>query len=88
MGAPIDVIYGREEARLVYLGVAHSLSDDEDTRLVVDIGGGSTEFILGQRFEPVKLESLQMGCVSYGRRFSRMARSQRALSTLLTTEPA
>ncbi|GIR82859.1 MAG: hypothetical protein CM15mP84_06070 [Cellvibrionales bacterium] len=47
LGAPIDVIYGREEARLVYLGVAHSLSDDEDTRLVVDIGGGSTEFIWG-----------------------------------------
>ena len=69
LGAPIDVIYGREEARLVYLGVAHSLSDDEDTRLVVDIGGGSTEFILGQRFEPVKLESLQMGCVSYGEAF-------------------
>ena len=47
LGAPIDVIYGREEARLIYLGVAHTLSDDEDTRLVVDIGGGSTEFILG-----------------------------------------
>ena len=71
LGTPIDVIYGREEARLVYLGVAHSLSDDEDTRLVVDIGGGSTEFILGQRFEPVKLESLQMGCVSYGEAFFR-----------------
>ncbi len=69
LGAPIDVIYGREEARLVYLGVAHSLSDDEDTRLVVDIGGGSTEFILGQRFEPVRLDSLQMGCVSYGKVF-------------------
>ena len=52
LGAPIDVIYGREEARLIYLGVAHTLSDDEDTRLVVDIGGGSTEFILGERFEP------------------------------------
>ena len=61
LGAPIDVIYGREEARLIYLGVAHTLSDDEDTRLVVD--GGSTEFILGQRFEPIRLESLQMGCV-------------------------
>ena len=69
LGAPIDVIYGREEARLIYLGVAHTLSDDEDTRLVVDIGGGSTEFILGQRFEPIRLESLQMGCVSYGEAF-------------------
>ena len=69
LGAPIHVIYGREEARLIYLGVAHTLSDDEDTRLVVDIGGGSTEFILGQRFEPIRLESLQMGCVSYGEAF-------------------
>lgn len=69
LGAPIDVIYGREEARLIYLGVAHTLSDDEDTRLVVDIGGGSTEFILGQRFEPIRLESLQMGCVSFGEAF-------------------
>ncbi len=69
LGVPIDVIYGREEARLIYLGVAHTLSDDEDTRLVVDIGGGSTEFILGQRFEPTRLESLQMGCVSYGEAF-------------------
>lgn len=69
LGVPIDVIYGREEARLVYLGVAHTLADDEQSRLVVDIGGGSTEFIVGQRFEPQKLESLQMGCVSYTRQF-------------------
>lgn len=69
LGVPIDVIYGREEARLVYLGVAHTLADDEHARLVVDIGGGSTEFIVGQRFEPQKLESLQMGCVSYTRQF-------------------
>lgn len=66
---PIDVIYGREEARLIYLGVAHTLSDDANTRLVIDIGGGSTEFILGERFEPKKLESLHMGCVSYGRHY-------------------
>ena len=65
LGTPIDVIYGREEARLVYLGVAHTLADDEQSRLVVDIGGGSTEFILGQQFEPKRLESLQLGCVSY-----------------------
>jgi exopolyphosphatase/guanosine-5'-triphosphate,3'-diphosphate pyrophosphatase len=69
LGIPIDVIYGREEARLVYLGVAHTLADDEHSRLVVDIGGGSTEFVIGQRFEPQKLESLQMGCVSYTRQF-------------------
>jgi len=69
LGAPIDVIYGREEARLIYLGVAHTLADDENTRLVIDIGGGSTEFILGTRFEPSRLESLQMGCVTYGEAF-------------------
>ena len=69
MGAPIEVIAGREEARLIYLGVAHTLADDSDRRLVVDIGGGSTEFIIGSRFEPLKLESLHMGCVSYTKRF-------------------
>ena len=62
---PVEVVYGAEEARLVYLGVAHSLADDAQSRLVIDIGGGSTEFIIGQRFEPQRLESLQLGCVSY-----------------------
>ena len=65
LGTRIDVVYGREEARLVYLGVAHTLSDDSQARLVIDIGGGSTEFIIGEKFEPQRLESLQMGCVSY-----------------------
>lgn len=65
LGVPVDVIYGREEARLIYLGVAHTLADDGHSRLVIDIGGGSTEFIIGQRFEPTRLESLQLGCVSY-----------------------
>lgn len=65
LGAPVNVIYGREEARLVYLGVAHTLADDAQSRLVIDIGGGSTELIIGQRFEPQRLESLQMGCVSF-----------------------
>ncbi|MCB1690423.1 MAG: Ppx/GppA family phosphatase [Halioglobus sp.] len=69
LGTRVDVIYGREEARLVYLGVAHSLADDAQSRLVIDIGGGSTECIVGQRFEPQFLESLQMGCVSYGNTF-------------------
>ncbi len=74
LGVPVEVIYGREEARLVYLGVAHTLADDEQSRLVVDIGGGSTEFIVGQRFEPQRLESLQMGCVSYTRQFFKRGR--------------
>ena len=69
LGCPVDVIYGREEARLVYLGVAHTLADDAQSRLVIDIGGGSTEFIIGERFEPQRLESLQMGCVSFSRAY-------------------
>lgn len=69
LGAPVEVIYGREEARLVYLGVAHTLADDAQSRLVVDIGGGSTEFVIGKRFEPRKLESLHMGCVTYTQQF-------------------
>ena len=69
IGFPIEVISGREEARLIYLGVAHSMSDDKGKRLVIDIGGGSTEFIIGQRFEPLLLESLHMGCVSYRDRY-------------------
>lgn len=69
LGFPIEVIAGREEARLIYLGVAHSLPTSSDNRLVMDIGGGSTEFIIGRRLKPTKLESLYMGCVSYSLRF-------------------
>lgn len=60
----IEVVAGREEARLIYLGVAHSQSDNSENRLVIDIGGGSTEFIIGQGFSPSYTESLHMGCVS------------------------
>ena len=60
---------GREEARLIYLGVAHSLPVTSDKRLVVDIGGGSTEFIIGSGYQPQQLESLYMGCVSYSLKF-------------------
>src|ERR1019366_8911642 len=69
LGFPIEVIAGREEARLIYLGVAHGLPQLEGRRLVMDIGGGSTEFIIGNGLEPVRLESLYMGCVSYSVRF-------------------
>ncbi|MES2662346.1 MAG: exopolyphosphatase, partial [Pseudomonadota bacterium] len=65
LGVPVEVISGREEARLIYLGVAHTLADDGAPRLVIDIGGGSTEVILGRQFEPLVTESLHMGCVSY-----------------------
>lgn len=69
LGFPIEVIAGREEARLIYLGVAHGLPQSGGNRLVMDIGGGSTEFIIGSGLKPRKLESLYMGCVSYSLRF-------------------
>ena len=69
LGFPIEVIAGREEARLIYVGVAHTMPDPSVQQLVVDIGGGSTEFIIGSNFEPKCLESLYMGCVSYSLRF-------------------
>lgn len=68
LGHPIDIIAGREEARLIYRGVAGTTTDDGQRRLVVDIGGGSTEYIIGQRDKPLCRESLQMGCVSMTRR--------------------
>ena len=69
LGFPIEVVAGREEARLIYLGVAHSLPASPETRLVVDIGGGSTECIVGAGNQPHRLESLYMGCVSYSLKF-------------------
>ena len=69
LGYPIEIIAGREEARLIYQGVARSLSDREEMRLVMDIGGGSTEFILGRKLAPVRRESLFMGCVTMSRTY-------------------
>jgi exopolyphosphatase/guanosine-5'-triphosphate,3'-diphosphate pyrophosphatase len=69
LGHPIEVISGIEEARLVYNGVTHSLPPTEGMRLVTDIGGGSTEVILGHASEPRALESLHMGCVSMTEKF-------------------
>jgi exopolyphosphatase/guanosine-5'-triphosphate,3'-diphosphate pyrophosphatase len=69
LGFPIEIIAGREEARLIYLGVAHTLPNPRIRHLVVDIGGGSTEFIIGQAIQPLRLESLYMGCVGFSLRF-------------------
>jgi len=69
LGFPIEVIAGREEARLIYLGVAHALPNPKAQHLVVDIGGGSTEFIVGRNFFPLELESLYMGCVSHSLKY-------------------
>ena len=69
LGHPIEIVAGREEARLIYLGVAHSLQASPERRLVVDIGGGSTEFIIGHGLKPHERESLHMGCVNFTKRF-------------------
>lgn len=65
---PIEIIPGEEEARLIYLGVAHT-QVESDSKLVIDIGGGSTEMIIGQGFEVDLLNSHQMGCVSFTKQF-------------------
>ena len=64
----IEIIAGREEARLIYLGVSHTMVNS-GRRLVIDIGGGSTELIIGEEFEPIHTESLQMGCVAFTKAF-------------------
>lgn len=69
LGCPIEIIAGREEARMIFVGVSHSLPAVDYRRLVIDIGGGSTEFIIGQGLEPIERESLYMGCVSFSRRY-------------------
>ncbi len=69
LGKPIDIISGREEARILYLGVAHSLASNQGKRLVIDIGGGSTELIIGEDFNPLLRESLHIGCVSTTQKF-------------------
>ena len=69
LGFPIEIIAGREEARMIFVGVSHSLPKADHKRLVIDIGGGSTEFIIGEGLEPLEMESLYMGCVSYSLRY-------------------
>ncbi len=69
LGFPIDVISGREEARLIYQGVTQLLPRSDERRLVVDIGGRSTEMILGQGLEPVAMESCRVGSVAWSMRY-------------------
>jgi exopolyphosphatase/guanosine-5'-triphosphate,3'-diphosphate pyrophosphatase len=64
IGHPIEIISGQEEARLIYAGVTHSLPRSTDRRLVLDIGGGSTELIIGRGRDPYYMESLKLGCVA------------------------
>lgn len=69
LGHPVEIISGDEEARLVYLGVAHCIAPGEGKRMVIDIGGGSTEIIIGEGMTPLLKESLSMGCVAIAKRF-------------------
>ncbi len=69
LGFPIDVISGREEARLIYQGVAHMLPPSAERRLVLDIGGRSTELILGQGLEPKAMESYRVGSIAWSTRY-------------------
>ena len=93
LGHPIEVISGIEEARLIYTGVTHSLPANDGLRLVMDIGGGSTELILGDGTRPRALESLHLGCVSMTERFfgdgrlSRKAFDKARLSAQLELRP-
>ena len=69
LGHPIEIVSGREEARLIYLGVSHDTPESGQRRLVVDVGGGSTEFIIGQGHDALETESVQIGCVASSLRF-------------------
>ncbi len=69
LGHPIEIISGVEEARLIYSGVTHTMPAQAGKRLVVDIGGGSTEAIIGEGVIPIDLESLKIGCVALSERF-------------------
>ncbi|MEQ1528092.1 MAG: Ppx/GppA phosphatase family protein [Methylococcales bacterium] len=90
---PIHIIAGIEEARLIYIGVAHSLGSNANLRFVMDIGGGSTEYIIGKNDTPHKKESLNMGCVSMSNLFfkdgllSKYAFSQAVLFAAQQLEP-
>jgi exopolyphosphatase/guanosine-5'-triphosphate,3'-diphosphate pyrophosphatase len=69
LGFPIEVISGREEARLIYQGVAHALPQGKERRLVIDIGGRSTELILGQGYSPTQMESYRVGSIAWSTRY-------------------
>ena len=69
LGFPIEIIPGREEARLIYSGVAHLLPQSDERRLVIDIGGRSTEMILGQGFKPTTMESYRVGSVAWSMKY-------------------
>ena len=69
LGHPIQVISGVEEARLIYQGTIHAITGPDEKWLVVDIGGGSTEVIVGEKGEPLLMESVHMGCVMLSEKY-------------------
>jgi exopolyphosphatase/guanosine-5'-triphosphate,3'-diphosphate pyrophosphatase len=69
LGFPIHVVSGREEARLIYQGVAHLLPQSPERRLVIDVGGRSTELILGQGLVPQVMESFTVGSIAWSKRY-------------------
>jgi exopolyphosphatase/guanosine-5'-triphosphate,3'-diphosphate pyrophosphatase len=69
LGHPVEIVSGREEGRLIFLGASHDLPASRESRLVIDVGGGSTEFIIGRGFAPIHTESVQAGCIASTLRF-------------------
>lgn len=84
LGHDIEVISGQEEARLIYLGVAHDVQPPRGRRLVVDIGGGSTEIMHGVGLDLIRAESLHMGCASYTQRFLSKGAKRKSIAKALT----
>lgn len=79
LGHPIEIISGYEEARLVYQGVSQSIPQQNNQSLVIDIGGGSTEFIIGQQQTPLLIESLNLGCVVFSQEYMRQGVNQQSM---------
>jgi exopolyphosphatase/guanosine-5'-triphosphate,3'-diphosphate pyrophosphatase len=69
LGHPVEIVSGREEGRLIFLGASHDLPASRENRLVIDVGGGSTEFIIGRGLAPLHTESVQAGCIASTLRF-------------------
>lgn len=86
LGYPIDVVSGPEEARLIYQGVARLLPQSDERRLVVDIGGRSTELILGQQFTPDAVASYRVGSVAWSQRY--FAKGEFTVQAFLAAEIA
>ena len=87
LGFPIEIIAGQEEARMIFIGVSHGLPATMNKRLVIDIGGGSTEFIIGQGFEPESMESLLWVVSATVCGFFRMARFRKTACGMPKLQP-